>query len=70
MLTLQYSIIKRFVVVLYDKNSSASKVNATRELFTKKGQPLTCILLTQMCKFTVEYEFFYDQVSTQLFPGK
>ena len=33
-----FSVIERFVVVLYDKNSSSIKVNATRrELFTKKG---------------------------------
>ena len=32
-----FSVIERFIVVLYDKHSSASKVNATpRELFTKK----------------------------------
>lgn len=65
-----FSVIERFVVVLYNKNSSVSKVNATRrELFTKKGRPLESILPTQVCKFAVEYEFVYDQVSTQLFPG-
>lgn len=64
-----FSVIERFVVVLYDKNSSASKVTATRrELFTKKGRPLESIPPTQVCKFAVEYEFVYDQISTQLFP--
>ena len=28
-----FSVIERFVVVLYDKNSSASKVNATRRVY-------------------------------------
>ena len=41
-----FSVIERFVVVLYDKNSSASKVNATRRV----------------------YGFFYEKVSTKLFP--
>jgi len=35
-----FSVIERFVVVLYDKSSFASKVNATRrELLTNKGRP-------------------------------
>lgn len=64
-----FSVIERFVVVLYDKNSSASKVNATRrELFTKKGRLLESIPPAQVSKFALEYEFVYDQVSTQLFP--
>ena len=47
-----FSVIERFVVVVvvYNKNSSASKVNATRrELFTKKGRPLESIPPTQVC---------------------
>lgn len=60
-------MIKRFVVVLYDKSSFASKVNAARrELLTKKGDPLESIPPKQVCKFDVEYESFEDQVSTQV----
>ncbi|MCO0615624.1 hypothetical protein M8756_20395, partial [Lutimaribacter sp. EGI FJ00015] len=47
-------VIEQFVVVLYDKNSSASKVNATRrELFTKKGRPLESIPPKQPAKTSV-----------------
>ena len=63
-----FSVMERFVPVLYDKDSSASKVNATRRhLFTKKGRPLESIPPTQVRRFDVEYEFFYDPVSTQLY---
>ena len=49
-----FSVIEQFVVVLYDKNSSASKINATRrELFTKKGRPLESIPPTQPAKTSV-----------------
>ena len=57
-----------FLPVLYDNDSSASKVNATRRhLFTKKGRPLESIPPTQVCRFDVEYEFFYDSGSTRLY---
>ena len=63
-----FSVMERFVPVLYDNDSSASKVNATRRhLFTKNRPPLESIPPTQVCRFDVEYEFVYDPVSTQLY---
>lgn len=63
-----FSAMERFVPVLYDNDSSASKVNATRRhLFTKKGRPLESIPPTQVCRLDVEYEFFYDSGSTLLY---